>query len=435
MIAINRIGRVRPAPFRPRLLGRLSLLLAASLGALPALADSTAPVPAPALAPQIRDAYVVRDKMIARTVRLTDTLIVIVCKSELDAWQKNLTPKPALDLYLNGILMKHVTEIQLDSGPAVENDAQAKSAVAACAASDPAVIAAANEVQQSQTEAQAARALADKEKDPTKIDAEKKDADQKDALVQSAKQKAASIVPSTATYALDFYLDPQLVTATDTKDSWIQLLRQPWRNATIAVSVGTDTAAWPTQVEVTFQRLNVGLLAAWAALFVVAVVLFIRYARNSDIIRDTGTLPNDANGAPATARKAYSLARTQMALWTFIVAAAMVFIFMVTWNENSISSGVLVLLGVSFGTSLLASVSDGTDPTPQPSQGFLPDLLTDGTGPSFHRYQMVLFTIILAVIFVVKVATNLVMPEFDTTLLGLMGISNGTYLGFKLQGR
>jgi len=307
--------------------------------------------------------------------------------------------------------------------------------VAACATSDPAVIAAANEAQQSQSEAQTARALADREKDPTKIDAEKKDADEKAARALSAKQKADSIVGSTATYALDFYLDPQLVTAIDTKDSWIQLLRQPWRNATIAVSVGTDAAAWPTQVEVTFQRLNLSLLAAWAGLFVAAVVLFIRYARNSDIIRDTGTLPNDASGAPATARKSYSLARTQMALWTFIVAAAMVFIFMVTWDENSISSGVLVLLGVSFGTSLLAAVSDGTNPIPQPSQGFLTDLLTDGTGPSFHRYQMVLFTIILAVIFVVKVATNLVMPEFDTTLLGLMGISNGTYLGFKLQGR
>jgi hypothetical protein len=63
------------------------------------------------------------------------------------------------------------------------------------------------------------------------------------------------------------------------------------------------------------------------------------------------------------------------------------------------------------------------------------DLLTDGTGPSFQRYQMVLFTVILAVIFVFEVARNLGMPEFDTTLLGLMGISNGTYLGFKLQGR
>lgn len=430
MTAIDPIDRVSPMPFWPRLLSLLSLLLAAILAAVPAFADTTAPAPAPL----VRDAYVVRDKTIVRSVRLTNTLTVIVCKAEYDTWEKSFTSKPTLDLYLDGVLMKHVTGTKLDSGPAVENDDLAKNAVAACAASDPAVIAATNEAQQSQTEAQAARALADKENDPTKIDAEKKDADEKAARALSAKQMADSIVGSTATYALNFYLDPQLVTADDTKDSWIRLLRQPWRNATIAVSLGTDAAAWPTQVDVPFQRLNVWLLTAWAALFIVAVVLFIRYARNSDIIRDTGTLPAAADGTSAP-RKSYSLARTQMALWTFIVAAAMVFIFMVTWNENSISSGVLVLLGVSFGTTLLAAVSDGTNPTPQASQGFLTDLLSDGTGPSFHRYQMVLFTVILAVIFVVKVATNLVMPEFDTTLLGLMGISNGTYLGFKLQGR
>lgn len=405
----------------------MSFWLAALLAAVPALADTTAS------APQIHDAYVVRDQKIVRSVRLTNTLTVVVCKAEYDTWENSLTSKPTLDLYLDGVLMKRVTATKLGSGSDDEKDEKAKSAVAACAASDPALVAALKEAQQSQAEAQAAKALVDKEKDATKIEAEKKDADDKAARAQSAKQKADGIVGSTATYALDFYLDPQLVTAVDTKDSWIRLLRQPWRNATIAVSVGTDATAWPTQVEVAFERLNLGLLGLWAALFIAAAVLFVRYARNSDIIRDTGTLPA-AEGAPAV-RKSYSLARTQMALWTFIVAAAMVFIFMVTWDENSISSGVLVLLGVSFGTTLLAAVSDGTNPTPQPSQGFLTDLLTDGTGPSFHRYQMVLFTIILAVVFVVKVATNLVMPEFDATLLGLMGISNGTYLGFKLQGR
>jgi len=54
------------------------------------------------------------------------------------------------------------------------------------------------------------------------------------------------------------------------------------------------------------------------------------------------------------------------------------------------------------------------------------DSLSDGFEPSFHRYQMVLFTVILVIIFMGKVATNMVMPEFDATLLGLMGISNGT---------
>lgn len=33
------------------------------------------------------------------------------------------------------------------------------------------------------------------------------------------------------------------------------------------------------------------------------------------------------------------------------------------------------------------------------------------------------------------VGSSLAMPDFDSTLLALMGISNGTYLGFKLQGK
>jgi len=124
-----------------------------------------------------------------------------------------------------------------------------------------------------------------------------------------------------------------------------------------------------------------------------------------------------------------------MAIWTFLVGGALAFIFIVTWNENTITAGVLVLIGISSGTTLLAATADGPNPTPQVTQGFISDLLTDGTGPSFHRYQMLLFTAILAVIFVVKVGSSLAMPDFDATLLALMGISNGTYLGFKLQGK
>jgi hypothetical protein len=427
---IRKVDPLSLASAKTCLWGPLVLSLACSFLAGPALAQMATPVPT------VRDAYVVSGKKIVRNARLTDHLTVIVCKAEYDAWKQSLAPVPNLLLYLDGVLMKRVNDTLIDSGPAVENDDPASKAVVACAVTDPAVIAAAKDLQKSQADAQAANDLVTNEKDSSKLPAEKKDADDKTARAQSAKQKAAGIIGSTAVYALNFYLDPQLATADDTKDSWIQLLKQPWRKAPIAVSVGPESGSWPGQVDIYFQRLDLRLLALWAALFVVAVILFIKYARNSDIIRDTGTLSVPAaNAGPATSRKAYSLARTQMALWTFIVSAAMVFIFMVTWNENSISSGVLALLGVSFATTLLAAVSDGSEPAPQPSQGFLADLLSDGTGPSFHRYQMVLFTVILAVIFVAKVATNLAMPEFDSMLLGLMGISNGTYLGFKLQGR
>lgn len=65
------------------------------------------------------------------------------------------------------------------------------------------------------------------------------------------------------------------------------------------------------------------------------------------------------------------------------------------------------------------------------SKGFLRDILSDGSGYSFHRFQIFAWTIVLGIIFVSSVYNNLTMPEFSATLLGLMGISSGTYIGFK----
>ena len=65
------------------------------------------------------------------------------------------------------------------------------------------------------------------------------------------------------------------------------------------------------------------------------------------------------------------------------------------------------------------------------SAGFLRDVLSDGSGYSFHRFQIFAWTIVLGIIFVSSVYNNLTMPEFSTTLLGLMGLSAGTYIGFK----
>lgn len=68
---------------------------------------------------------------------------------------------------------------------------------------------------------------------------------------------------------------------------------------------------------------------------------------------------------------------------------------------------------------------------PTVSGGFLRDILSDGSGYSFHRFQIFAWTIVLGIIFVSSVYNNLTMPEFSPTLLGLMGLSAGTYIGFK----
>lgn len=67
------------------------------------------------------------------------------------------------------------------------------------------------------------------------------------------------------------------------------------------------------------------------------------------------------------------------------------------------------------------------------SKNFLSDILTDGDdGISFHRFQIFVWTLVLAIIFIYGVWYRLAMPEFSATLLALLGISSGTYLGFKI---
>jgi hypothetical protein len=69
------------------------------------------------------------------------------------------------------------------------------------------------------------------------------------------------------------------------------------------------------------------------------------------------------------------------------------------------------------------------------SENFVTDILTDSNGITLHRFQIVIWTLVLGCLFVYGVYRELSMPEFSGTLLALMGISSGTYLGFKIPER
>jgi hypothetical protein len=66
------------------------------------------------------------------------------------------------------------------------------------------------------------------------------------------------------------------------------------------------------------------------------------------------------------------------------------------------------------------------------ARDFWRDILSDADGISLHRFQIVVWTLVLGGVFVVTVYQYLAMPEFDSSLLLLMGISAGAYLGFKI---
>jgi hypothetical protein len=68
----------------------------------------------------------------------------------------------------------------------------------------------------------------------------------------------------------------------------------------------------------------------------------------------------------------------------------------------------------------------------RPWKGVMYDLLAENNLISFHRFQIFVWTLILGIMFVASVYNELAMPQFSATLLGLLGISAGTYVGFKL---
>lgn len=223
------------------------------------------------------------------------------------------------------------------------------------------------------------------------------------------------------------------------RTSWAALLGKPDSfRRDFRVSVGFENGAPLPSIAGAPTTLHfIVIHETWLWIFIVilafALVLFLWLARSSDLLRDSGPPP------PAGQRRTYSLARTQMAFWFFLVVACYVLIWLILDDRDSITPTVLGLVGISAATALGAAAVDAQKPPPAgpapvgpASVSFLTDLLGGPQGVSLPRFQMLIWTVVLGVIFVVSVYNKLAMPEFSATLLGLMGISSGTYVGFKI---
>ena len=227
---------------------------------------------------------------------------------------------------------------------------------------------------------------------------------------------------------------------------------------------------------------------AASVLYAVLVVSFVLMAIRSDLLRDYGNNPSAGS-------KPFSLGSTQFAFWFFIVIAGFIYLWLVTGEIDTLTPGVLALIGISAATGLAATaigtsrqisisakrlaledeldrldvrltqLADQLGTTPQPanasvlqaeqsqknarleevnvalsalptttvqvSRGFFADILSSDGRVTFSRFQMLAWTLVLGFVFVHAIFTTLVMPELNATLLGLMGLSSGTYVGFK----
>lgn len=93
-------------------------------------------------------------------------------------------------------------------------------------------------------------------------------------------------------------------------------------------------------------------------------------------------------------------------------------------------------MGISAGTGLGGATIDSNRKTIDAirhSKGFIKDILSDPNGICFHRFQVFAWTVVMVAVFIRQVTSYFVMPEFNAALLTLMGISSGTYLGFKVS--
>jgi hypothetical protein len=208
-------------------------------------------------------------------------------------------------------------------------------------------------------------------------------------------------------------------------------------------------------------------LVVGAAVLIAVAAIAIILGRYTDILRDAEPVSFGSAADVANYRRPYSLAQSQMTWWFCLIVASYVYIAIATGAINEIlTPQSLILIGIGTGTALGASIieqSKDKDPkivqltaltnqinalglaaTPDlksaqkvladqlKSEGFFRDVLSDVDGISLHRFQAVVWTVVLGAFFVVNVVTQLKMPVFDNLLLGALGISGATYLGFKI---
>ena len=223
-------------------------------------------------------------------------------------------------------------------------------------------------------------------------------------------------------------------------DSWKSLLGGLGKERKeVPVSMGLiNGPPLPSTYRVQFVRLG----SIGTGLFiVVAIVLgigFVFVALKTGALRDKEPAPPGIAVLPT--QRAYSLSRTQVAVWSLLVVYAYLFIWFITGEYNTeIPRTILVILGISAGTYATAAAVDKSkenDPkkpaTVVKSEGFFRDLLTDSGGAGLHRVQFGLFSVVLMIVFAVTVYETLAMPDFKTGLLGLMGISSAAYAGMKI---
>ena len=224
------------------------------------------------------------------------------------------------------------------------------------------------------------------------------------------------------------------------KESWKKLLGGLRKNEKeVPVSVGlVNGPPLPSTYKSEFIRLGGGRLILFIVVAIVVGIGFLIAAKTTGALRDKEP-PPPGNLAMTAMERPYSLSRMQIALWTLLVVYAYLFIWIITGEYNTVIPGaILAILGISAGTYATAATIDhdkavNKGVTVTQKGNLAEDLFSTSGGASLHRVQFGLWSVVLMVVFVITVWETLAMPQFDTSLLGLMGISSAAYAGMKIS--
>ncbi|HLW54660.1 MAG TPA: hypothetical protein VKW06_17620 [Candidatus Angelobacter sp.] len=253
-------------------------------------------------------------------------------------------------------------------------------------------------------------------------------------IIEEGGQEPDSVV----TYRVTFTINRDL-TSDKGRENWTKLLSGLGKNRKlVAVSLGLiNGPPLPSTYKAEFVRIKAKGLIVFLVVAVVLAIGFLGIAARSGALRDKEPSPPGAAAIAPTAR-AYSLSRTQIALWTLLVVYAYLFIWFITGEYNTVIPGtILAILGISAGTYGTAAAIDKQKVADQHttvarSESLTSDLFVGADGADLHRVQFGLWSVVLMIVFVVTVYRTLAMPAFDNSLLGLMGISSAAYAGMKI---
>ncbi|OFY65764.1 MAG: hypothetical protein A3H98_10475 [Bacteroidetes bacterium RIFCSPLOWO2_02_FULL_36_8] len=137
--------------------------------------------------------------------------------------------------------------------------------------------------------------------------------------------------------------------------------------------------------------------------------------------------------------KPFSLSRVQLAVWTTIISCCYIYLALCGACTLEINSTALILMGISAGTTTLASTIDKSQETQlrhqnEPSKGFLMDIMCDNNGISVHRFQNIVWTVIAIATYLCYIELSVCkLPDLDGTLIAMTGISSSAYLGLKIN--